>query len=783
LVADYAFQVNYFSYKTESKPANRNCNLEKEKSNMKSKWTLVIIVLLGFNLLSWGQSTNWKSVLLAGEHGEGSVEFNASEAVVDGNEDAFIAIDVDNPSIGKIIVDIAYKGPWPMHINQGRFFVEPNQLKQGKLYIMRFGLSPQSPWYAHLSGARGLPGNHVMHWRAFDISDLTKVTVTVSWENYTGAPTLINIGNPYGEGEYTFPGINYEALSQPILDEMGQYLHEDWDGRLVSIDTLAEMGAADYATYAGASFADLFSQYGGYKADTQFVATGYFYTTKIDDKWWLVDPEGYPFWSQGVTGAGQGSDAHTLNRESIFPTFEDEIGSELWSELEEQTTDNNINFYNMNLIRKYGADWEAKHEEVTVGRLKEWGLNSMGAWSRRLDSEKHPYTLIIHPQKQGIGNLTKLVDPFSDEFVQSLEGNLWTITDAQNDPWLIGVFVNNELRWNDNNILLEDEILALNNSIPARQAMEDFLEEKYESIGNLNAAWGSSFLSFTDIDGSASGATFASDMDAYVDHFADTYFSIVSEKLEQFMPNHLYLGCRFYSGTFSNTPVLNAASRHCDVISINIYRHSIKDFNIETEEDKPWIIGEFHFGTGSHGVWGVGLTSASSLENQANLYKQYIHEAANHPNFVGAHWFTWCDQPAVGRKDGENFRIGIVNVTDQSYGTLAQAISESSIEKYTTRLEEDSETTSSLNPQPNNIDKTIRVSPNPTQGRLEISLDQPYSKRHYFYLINASGVVMQNGEFTDTVEVLDVSNLNPGIYLLHVRGEQKLMATRKVIIE
>ena len=90
--------------------------------------------------------------------------------------------------------------------------------------------------------------------------------------------------------------------------------------------------------------------------------------------------------------------------------------------------------------------------------------------------------------------------------------------------------------------------------------------------------------------------------------------------------------------------------------------------------DRPVIIGEFHFGTGSHGVWGYGLGYANSLEHQAELYSAYANEAVQDPRIVGVHWFKWSDHPTTGRYDGENYRIGIVSITDRPYKTLTDAI-------------------------------------------------------------------------------------------------------------
>ena len=83
------------------------------------------------------------------------------------------------------------------------------------------------------------------------------------------------------------------------------------------------------------------------------------------------------------------------------------------------------------------------------------------------------------------------------------------------------------------------------------------------------------------------------------------------------------------------------------------------------------LIGEFHFGTTTNGVWGGGLKHAYSLENQSKLLEQYLSEAVQHSSIIGAHWFQWSDQPATGRlNDSENFRIGFVSVTDVPYQDL-----------------------------------------------------------------------------------------------------------------
>ena len=58
-----------------------------------------------------------------------------------------------------------------------------------------------------------------------------------------------------------------------------------------------EKEAADLAGHKGASD---WSRYGGWKNGPKLEATGHFRVAKVNGKWWMVDPEGYLFWSHGV---------------------------------------------------------------------------------------------------------------------------------------------------------------------------------------------------------------------------------------------------------------------------------------------------------------------------------------------------------------------------------------------------------------------------------------------------------------------------------------------------
>lgn len=616
--------------------------------------------------------------------------FSYKNCHLDLSEFTYMAFEVINKSNKRLIVDISYQGPQKRHVNQGRFFVSKNKSEINNLILNRMKLPETSSWMPYFKNVRGLPGNYVRHWNAFDLTKIKSVRIKISSNETLKETDSIFIKLPFGYKKIEFSNDSFANQELPILDEMGQYVTKSWDGKLNNKRYLKKLGIEDYKKYSNGKFSNHLTKYGGFTAGPKLEARGFFYTQKYKGKWWFVDPEGYLFWSQGITGVGRGSATSTRNRNVLFPLLETEKKTASSEEEKLFFKNQTINFYDINLKHKYGNNWQKKHEEVTTGRLKSWGVNTSGAWSEPNIQKNHPYTLIIHPSKQGIGNIAKMVDPFSQDFKNDLLMRANWLIKHKHNPWLLGVFVNNELHWKGE-LDIPFQVLQLKNSVPARKAMETFLKKRYTSIEKLNASWGSDFRSFKKINDTQKQTykmAFEQDMKGYLDLFADAYFKTVAKVMKNTLPNHLYFGSRLHEKAKYNQIVQKAASRYCDVISFNIYEYGTTDFKIHTEVDKPAIIGEFHFGTGSHGVWGTGLRSASNVENQAALYEQYILEASKHPSFIGAHWFQWSDQPATGRgSDGENFRIGVVNITDQPYQKMVEAIKKSSKKIYKSRME------------------------------------------------------------------------------------------------
>ncbi|MGW8181558.1 MAG: hypothetical protein ACWGQW_22745, partial [bacterium] len=95
--------------------------------------------------------------------------------------------------------------------------------------------------------------------------------------------------------------INNPVLPQgPLLDELGQSTIHDWPTKSRSLGEVTRRIRKQYEAAPLQRWPDSLSRWGGWKSRKLTKGTGFFSTHKEEGRWWLVDPEGYAFWSVGV---------------------------------------------------------------------------------------------------------------------------------------------------------------------------------------------------------------------------------------------------------------------------------------------------------------------------------------------------------------------------------------------------------------------------------------------------------------------------------------------------
>lgn len=302
-----------------------------------------------------------------------------------------------------------------------------------------------------------------------------------------------------------------------IVDEFGQDTQSEFPLKISSTEELKALADAELAELAKEPIFDDRSKFGGYKNGPKLEATGYFRTEKVDGKWWMVDPEGYLFFSHGpanvrmanmttITGIDFKDDSvRYVDPNEVTP--EDSLGIikvsdkvresryvtsptrhnmfEWLPEYDDELADHysyrrsthvgpvkhgeTYSFYRANLERRYGQtepeSYIRKWEEVTLDRMKSWGFTSFGNWvdPAFYPNEQVPYFAngwIIGDFKTlqpGIPRWSPMPDFFDPLFRERAEATISVIAEeVQGSPWCAGIFVDNEKAWGE----LEGSVIA-----------------------------------------------------------------------------------------------------------------------------------------------------------------------------------------------------------------------------------------------------------------------------------------------------------------------------------
>ncbi len=486
----------------------------------------------------------------------------------------------------------------------------------------------------------------------------------------------------------------------PFIDVYGQFKHKDWPGKTHSDDDLKkaiEAERADLAAHAGPKG---WNRYGGWAAGPRQEATGRFRVEKIQGKWWMIDPEGCLYWSHGPVRVTPASAVTPLDgrefyftalpeADSPFAVFYTTRDALLWPYYEARGIKRTYDFSSANAFRKYGPDWFAKYADLAHERLRSWGMNTIANSSdaRICRQRRTPYTdrfELKSPDIEGSHlGWWKFKDPFHAEFRANLRKQLAARKEELDDPWCFGFFVDNEISWGGDTALAEWTMQSPATQ-PAKIELLRRLREKYGSIAALNTTWGTRHADWNALLESKEKPPPGSreDCAAFSAVLTEAYFKNIREEFKAVAPKALYLGCRFAGSTKAAVQI---GARYCDVISYNLYRHTLDDFKLSEGVDKPVMIGEFHFGALDRGMFHPSLIQVENQAARGKAYATYIASALRHPNFIGAHWHQYGEQPTTGRFDGENLQNGLLDVCDTPYPETIAGIREVGYRMYEIR--------------------------------------------------------------------------------------------------
>jgi hypothetical protein len=590
---------------------------------------------------------------------------------------AALALDLYNPASASLRVSVKLKPADPTAPVTETFI----SVKPGSTSFVIDLLAPSSP-LPGVSGHVFEPGPSVHAHPASAPSGLAGLSSVVigsdPWSPnatvYLDRLQIIAPGEPYSPA----------AALSGIVDRYGQSSYADWPGKLRNDgDFATRKRAEDDDLRANRAIADR-DRFGGWAGGPLLPHTAFFTTAKYGDKWALVDPDGHLFLSLGVDCVGNSVSTVVSGRQPLFEWLPAESDAAFGSILQKRVGPNGastqtVDLLRSNLIRKFGPDWLVPWRAESQRRLASWGFNTIGNWSHTgfYGHSLVPYTALF-TVKGDHAMLHNLPDPWDPRYAsQAADAARELAAVVKDDPWCLGYFVDNEMWWKG---IVGWTLQSDAATSPAKRAFAALLQNKYLSIDDLNKAWGTAYESWSDFGKPHNPPTatpdnsVSADFSAFRSAHADKYFATLAAAIRSADPNHLYLGCRFAEST---PEAVSACAKACDVVSFNVYTRRIDTAEwdrVLKEIDKPALVGEFHFGALDRGLLREGMVSVGSQAGRAKSFEEYVGDIARNPRFVGCHWFCFYDEPLLGRpSDGENYNIGLVDITDTPYPEMIAA--------------------------------------------------------------------------------------------------------------
>ena len=319
--------------------------------------------------------------------------------------------------------------------------------------------------------------------------------------------------------------------------------------------------------------------------------------------------------------------------------------------------------------------------DETLGRLRDWGFNTLANHCDepllRHRGLAHTITLYLggtfgraggkDPDRwitPWSGPCTGLPNVFHPDFESEVrKAAARQCAPEKDDPWLLGWFLDNELKWwgpdtARKDLTLFDTVRALPPNHTARQALEAFAAGR-----PVDNALREDFLRL----------------------FAERYFSVLCSAIREADPNHMILGCRF-AGPFAQVhPALwEITGRHCDIVSFNCYPWADIDRGVVLDSKggrpiaerfgeihgwcgRPLMVTEFAFpalDAGRPCLYGAGQRFPTQ-EGRAAATALFARTMLSLPYFAGYSYFMFLDQPASGIS--ETFR------EDSNYGLVSES--------------------------------------------------------------------------------------------------------------
>jgi hypothetical protein len=394
---------------------------------------------------------------------------------------------------------------------------------------------------------------------------------------------------------------------------------------------------------------------------------------------WLTKPGGEPFFSLGVCCVNQGA-----SREQFISTNPGYAAFQLYE--------------NSN-----------RWAEATMKRLKSWKFSTVGGWSDYAALQQCRDADVAFIPMLAVGMSCGV--PWRDMWDTNIIAQMNQIARDQilplrNDPRVLGYYSDNEMGWW--NAALFKITLEQAPTSGQRQRLMQLLRETYHTNWSelLTDFEPDGVESFKQLDkhGMLYLRPCSNGIHTYrrfLKLMAERYYSLVRTIIRTYDPRGLILGDRYQS--FYYPEVARASASFVDADSSNLNAAwndgTFPRFYLDTLHalsGRPIIVSEFYMVAEQNRSGDKNDSSdfptVTTQEARATGFRNTVESLARLPYVVGADWFQYYDEPTHGRRDGENYDFGLVDIHNEPYEPLtaaAQALDLTAIKdaRYPARLD------------------------------------------------------------------------------------------------
>ncbi len=404
-----------------------------------------------------------------------------------------------------------------------------------------------------------------------------------------------------------------------------------------------------------------FDEYGGLMDESRRQEVkGFFYSKKIDGRWWIIDPKGYPCHVRCM---------HAVNPNYLASPNQTNAAVVRYGSIEGwavKTADLLKNEWYFNIADSTFSD---KLGELRLPRQS--GVAGFaGAYGRLVGSNCSNGGSTRFSENNTMNVFDPEFIPFADERASALDGN-------KDNPWILGYTSDNELPMD---VGMLYNYLSLDYSKPMNRY-------SYACAWTwLTKMTGKESPDQQDITGELA--------EIFRGFVWDRYYNIVTAAMRKHDPNHMILGTRFLTHVKNAEWVLRFAALYLDCMTINWYGQWEPDANdlkmLGERADLPMMVTEFYtkaMDAGMANTRGAGWL-VPTQQDRADFYQGFTLRLLESKNFVGWHWHQYLDDdrsPAVIYKPGTQVwrdqsnidaNKGIVDIGHRPYEELVNGMAQ-----------------------------------------------------------------------------------------------------------